>query len=227
MEYMKEISASLFALPTAPPEPLKARKAPRQARSVATVEAIYAAATQVLLEGGPGPLTTTRVAERAGVSIGTLYQYFPHKRALLYAVLQRHLTALANAVEAARDRLVGQPLAILSDGLVEAFLEARTSDIDASRAIYLLGADLDTEALLTDVFDRVSSAVIILLASASDAAFVQIDAVAQMICATLSGTTRTVLERAEPGALAVLRAELPKLCRAYLEVARSPVARSA
>jgi len=189
---------------------------------MATVEAIYAATTQVLLEGGPGPLTTTRVAERAGVSIGTLYQYFPHKRALLYALLQRHLNALASAVEAARDGLIGQSLTVLSDGLVAAFIEARTSDIDASRAIYLLGADLDTESLLTDVFDRVSSAVTVLLASASDAAFSQIDAVAQMICATLSGTTRTVLERAEPGALDVLRAELPRLCRTYLEVAKAP-----
>ncbi|WP_425050732.1 TetR/AcrR family transcriptional regulator [Pseudomaricurvus hydrocarbonicus] len=45
-------------------------------------------------------LTTTRVAERAGVSVGTLYQYFPNKEALLYAVLLNHFERLAEALSA-------------------------------------------------------------------------------------------------------------------------------
>lgn len=72
-----------------PSEGLKARKIPRQARSSATVTAIHEATFQVLLADGIGRLTTTRVAERAGVSVGTMYQYFPHKQALLYAVLDQ------------------------------------------------------------------------------------------------------------------------------------------
>jgi AcrR family transcriptional regulator len=219
---MKDSSASLFALPTPAPDLLKARKRPQQARSVATVEAIFAATIQVLLAHGPGNLTTTRVAERAGVSVGTMYQYFPHKQALFFAVLQRHLALLTDAVESAHRALEGKPFAVMSDGLVAAFLEARTSDIDASRAIYLFAADLDTEALLSDVFDRVRSAVTRLLASASDATFDNLDAVAQMMCATLSGTTRTVLERSDPGALEALKRELPALCRAYLAATACP-----
>jgi len=59
---------------------LEPRKTPVQERSTVTVEAIYEATFQVLLTvGGPDRLTTTRVAERAGVSVGTLYQYFPNK----------------------------------------------------------------------------------------------------------------------------------------------------
>ncbi|MGG5886378.1 helix-turn-helix domain-containing protein [Falsiroseomonas sp. HC035] len=59
------------------------------------------AGIQVLLAGGYARFTTTRVAERAGVSIGTLYQYFPNKRALLAALLAAHLDRIGDAVAAA------------------------------------------------------------------------------------------------------------------------------
>ena len=49
----------------------------------------------------PHRLTTTRVAQRAGVSVGTMYQYFPHKQALFYALNERYLDVLADKVEAA------------------------------------------------------------------------------------------------------------------------------
>jgi hypothetical protein len=60
----------------ASPENLKLRKTPRQTRAEATVDAILEATIQVLLSEGAGRLTTTRVAARAGVSVGKMYQYF-------------------------------------------------------------------------------------------------------------------------------------------------------
>ena len=78
---------------------LEPRKSPVQARSMASVEAILDATIQVLLSVGKDRLTTTRVAQRAGVSVGTLYQYFPNKSALLKAVLERHLDGVVEAVE--------------------------------------------------------------------------------------------------------------------------------
>src|SRR3954466_14410770 len=68
---------------------VKPRKSPRQARAKATVDAIVEATTQLLLEGGYDRFTTARVAERAGVSVGSLYQYFPNKAALASAVIDR------------------------------------------------------------------------------------------------------------------------------------------
>ncbi|NIF24350.1 TetR family transcriptional regulator [Candidatus Pantoea multigeneris] len=65
---------------------ISSRKSPKQARSARLVEAILQAATQVLLQEGMPRFTTARVAERAGVSIGSLYQYFPNKAALLFAL---------------------------------------------------------------------------------------------------------------------------------------------
>ena len=68
---------------------LRPRKQPVQARSETTVLAIYEASIQVLLSVGYRKLTTTRVAERAGVSVGTLYQYFPNRQALITSVIER------------------------------------------------------------------------------------------------------------------------------------------
>lgn len=66
------------------------RKFPRQQRARATVDAIIVATAQLLTEQGFETLTTARVAERAGVSIGSLYQYFPNKQALAAAVIDHY-----------------------------------------------------------------------------------------------------------------------------------------
>ncbi|HEX7667499.1 MAG TPA: TetR/AcrR family transcriptional regulator [Polyangiaceae bacterium] len=67
------------------------RKLPTQARALETVEAILAATKKVLVKEGYEGTTTNRVAETAGVSIGSLYQYFPSKDALLAELVDRHL----------------------------------------------------------------------------------------------------------------------------------------
>ena len=86
-----------------------ARRRPVQQRSHRTVEAIFEATAQVLLESGEAGLTTNRIAERAGVSIGTLYQYFPNKEAILAAQIdderERALVRLESVLsEAERQR---------------------------------------------------------------------------------------------------------------------------
>jgi AcrR family transcriptional regulator len=63
---------------------ISSRKTPKQGRSKALVSAILEAAIQVLTEGGIRSFTTARVAERAGISVGSLYQYFPNKASILF-----------------------------------------------------------------------------------------------------------------------------------------------
>ncbi len=70
---------------------LKPRKKPRQERSRRTVAAILTAAAQVLERRGYAGATTDTIAERAGVSVGSLYQYFPNKDAILVALAERHM----------------------------------------------------------------------------------------------------------------------------------------
>src|SRR5688572_12768484 len=69
-----------------PSEALRSRRDPKQLRSRAIVEAIVEAGRQLLAQEGAASLTTNRIAERAGVSIGSLYRYFPNKQAILAAI---------------------------------------------------------------------------------------------------------------------------------------------
>ncbi len=80
--------------------PMKPRKSARQTRSAATVEAIVEAAARILEEAGPAGFTTNAIAERAGVSVGSLYQYFPNKNAITRALIRRELEMLEAAVTA-------------------------------------------------------------------------------------------------------------------------------
>jgi AcrR family transcriptional regulator len=68
---------------------VRVRRKPSQARSEQTVQAIFEATAHVLHEVGEAALTTNRIAERAGLSIGTLYQYFDSKEAIVLAILSR------------------------------------------------------------------------------------------------------------------------------------------
>ena len=88
---------------------------------MATVDAILEATIQVLLQSGKTRLTTTRVAYRAGVSVGTLYQYFPNKSALLQAALSRHLHEVTEAVEQVCREQRGKPLARMATALISEF----------------------------------------------------------------------------------------------------------
>ena len=108
------------------------RKTPIQARSTVTVEAISEATIQVLLSHGAERLTTTRVAERAGVSVGTLYQYYPNKRSLLFAVLENHLNTVAARVEATCESACHRQLAEMVKEMVEAFVDAKMESAQTS-----------------------------------------------------------------------------------------------
>jgi AcrR family transcriptional regulator len=103
-----------------------ARKQPQQARSQATVNAVLEATVQVLEREGVDAATTTRIAEVAGVSIGTLYQYFSHRDAILDALQDREF-----------ERALGLMQGLLSDGNLErAPRETVTAVVKGLAAIY-------------------------------------------------------------------------------------------
>jgi AcrR family transcriptional regulator len=95
---------------------IQARKEPKQRRSQATVEAILGAAARVLAQESLAGFNTNRVAEVAGVSVGSLYQYFPNKAALVVALIEREHEALAQALEGTVAASAAQTL---DDGLGE------------------------------------------------------------------------------------------------------------
>jgi AcrR family transcriptional regulator len=197
---------------------LKARKQPQQARSAATVDAIFDATIQVLLAEGLPRLTTIKVAERAGVSVGTLYQYFPQKQALLFAVLQRHLERIVNTMEAATASAHEAPLARMVKIVVAAFVKAKTGNLDEALALYAVAAELDSRSYVRSVEARNRAALEAMLKSACDAHFDDIGVTTFMFMAALVGPMRLLLEGKSPQAtIRNLRAHLESLCLGYLE----------
>lgn len=86
------------------------RKAPRQPRARATVDAIVLAAAHILKTEGFARATTNRIAKRAGVSIGSLYQYFPNKQAIFTALKARHHDWFRGCIDAEVARVESLPL---------------------------------------------------------------------------------------------------------------------
>jgi AcrR family transcriptional regulator len=80
------------------------RRAPVQARALDTVELIFEATARILAKTGRDGVNTNRIAETAGISVGTLYGYFPNKQTILLAMAHRELDRLRDAVEAALTR---------------------------------------------------------------------------------------------------------------------------
>lgn len=197
---------------------LDARKQPQQARSQATVDAIFDATIQVLLGDGLQRLTTIRVAERAGVSVGTLYQYFPQKQALLFAVLQRHLERVVSAVEQAAMSARHACLSDMVKAVVAAFVKAKTSNVDESRALYAVALELDSRGYVLEVGARNRAALEAMLETASDACFDDLPLITFMFTGALVGPIRLALESKVPqSTIRKLRAQLESICLGYLE----------
>ncbi len=126
-------------MPRAPAKPrqvrMTVRKRPRQERSRATVEVILDATAQVLIRAGFDGLTTNTVAEVAGVSIGSVYQYFPNKMALVSALIERHLDSVHAAVFFELARVRDLPLAAAVRAMIELMLRARAVNPDIHRVL--------------------------------------------------------------------------------------------
>ncbi len=138
---------------------MEPRKRPRQNRSRAAFEAMLEAAARILEAEGLEALTTNRVAERAGVSIGSLYQYFPNKAALLAELTRRERAALLEGLDAvAADTprgllaLVARLAAVAVAHQLARPALARALDL----AEPLLGLDAETAALDAAVAARLA-----------------------------------------------------------------------
>lgn len=114
------------------------RRRPVQGRSRATVDAIVEAAARVLARHGYAAATTNRIAERAGVSIGSLYEYFPHKDSVLAALFERHTDQGGTEVLAALDAEIarGAPLPELLRSLVAALLRQHRRSPELHRVLF-------------------------------------------------------------------------------------------
>jgi len=104
------------------------RRQPKQRRARQTFEAILNAVVRILKREGSGSLTTNRIAEVAGVSIGSVYQYFPDKGAIFIALHQRHVDEIDRLIQGTLIEHASSSLEELMRALVEAMIQAHTTD---------------------------------------------------------------------------------------------------
>ncbi len=201
----------------------KPRKTPTQARSSASVEAILEATVQVLLKDGRSKLTTTRIAARAGVSVGTLYQYFPNKSSLLQALLREHLNGVAVAVETACAAAHGDALADMAEKLTSAFVQAKFRNIEASTALYAISDDVEGKRIANEMHIRAITAMTAMLQTARDQIVPHPAAAAATLLSAMAGVSRTILEQeVTRDTMPALQNELTVMVRAYLEASARP-----
>ncbi|ERP87668.1 hypothetical protein Q669_12960 [Labrenzia sp. C1B10] len=204
-------------MPPHTPNTLKPRKTPAQSRSRVTVDAIFEATIQVLLSQGMAGLTTTRVAERAGVSVGTMYQYFPNKQALVYALNERYLSALAERVERTCSRMQGSPIAQAAEELIDTYWAVKTERPELTQALYRSVAELENDALMHAFAARVDKATTVMFREAPDLPSHDACQMNLLLTTVIYGTVRNAFERGlGPEEISGLRSELKAICRAYL-----------
>jgi AcrR family transcriptional regulator len=104
------------------------RRRPQQRRARETVEAVLDAVIRILKRDGSRGLTTNRIAEVAGVSIGSVYQYFPDKQAIFAALHQRHIDQIDRMVQDTLVEHAASSLETLMRAMIEAMVEAHTTD---------------------------------------------------------------------------------------------------
>lgn len=146
-----------MALMSARTSEISIRRAPRQLRARQTVDAILEAVIRILKREGADAVTTNRLAEVAGVSIGSVYQYFPDKQAIFAALHQRHIEQIDRIIEATLIENAAAPLDRLMSALVDATVDAHSAapelhDLLLSRVAHRAGGTQDFAARVHGTF---------------------------------------------------------------------------
>jgi AcrR family transcriptional regulator len=204
-------------------ESLNPRKKPQQRRSRVTIDCIFEATIQVLLANGLEAITSAQIADRAGVSVGSLYQYFPNKNALLAAVVQRHVGAVVDATIEACRAAHGKRIREMCAAMMSAFVEAKTRRPEVSRALYLPSAAVNADSIVRGESIRCAQAVQQMLATARDASFTQPQVVSRMLVGSIVAPTRAVIEAGgDRGDFERLKLHLTALTVGYLREVSTP-----
>ena len=191
------------------------RKAPRQQRSRATVDVIVEAAARVLGRRGWARFTTNEIAAVAGVSVGSLYQYFPNKLAIAEAIRQRHLDEVLRVLSAADEQSETLALEQRVGRFIDGVIAAHSIDQALHHVLVdevPLGARSSYVAFEAAYQRRYRG-----LLAAADERSDDDGAVmaARMLSSAVEGVVHSAAGRNELGS-AALRTELVRLIRAYL-----------
>lgn len=199
------------------------RKAPSQERAIATVDAILGATARILVSRGYAELTTNHVAKRAGVSVGTLYEWFPGKEALVAGLVDRHLARVEARLEERALALAGAAFSMgptaIGSALAEAMVELHEDDPRLHRALTEeVPLPAETRARIRALEEQMVERLAILFAAHPQIATREPLLTARMVVVLLEAAThRWATDRSgEPIARDVLVRELANMIGAYL-----------
>ena len=116
--------------------PISPRKSPSQERSKTLVDAVLQATTRILGSMGYDKITTNRVAEAAGVSIGSLYQYFPNKDSIFAALIERHLEEHRKIIAAILEKNADQPTAVVIEKVTPSIVDLFVSKREFMKTLF-------------------------------------------------------------------------------------------
>lgn len=143
---------------------VKPKKTPSQKRSELTVNSILEAATYILLKDGLKSFTTNKIAEKAGVNIASLYQYFPNKESILVALHKRHVDKLKNNTsKVIIDDLAKKDLPYILNFLVDETIREHRTDpeihhvLSTQASSMILERDLNWDSEMEKVFEQLIS----------------------------------------------------------------------
>ena len=168
------------------------RKQPRQSRSKRTVEAILQAATQLWSAGGYAAGSTNEIAAKAGVSIGSLYEYFPNKESILVALVEQKLTDQIQQVVGVlqQAKLETHSLHTVLKHFVVAMLELHRDDPALHRALFEEAPHpAEFHACVLRAEEKLAHALEALLCSSAEVVFVDTDTPAHFIVQTVEALT--------------------------------------
>jgi len=173
---------------------LEARKTPTQSRSAETVNVILEAAARILEETGFEGYTTNAVAERAGVSIGSLYQYFPGKDALTVALIERETSVLLAEIAIAQQ---AQSCAAGLDRVIHAAVAHQMRRPTLARLLDFEERRLPIDTRTGRVTDLIHAALLALFSLEDSPVLKHADIVSYDVIAIVKGIVDAAGERAE------------------------------
>jgi AcrR family transcriptional regulator len=193
------------------------RKKPRQERSQATVDAILAATAHVLCSTGYDRASTNRIALAAGVSVGSLYQYFPSKEALVAELVERHIDAMTSLIQTKLAEVQSAPVPEAVRTIIQAMFAAHAVDPKLHKVLIeqvprvgrlekLMGVENDVQTLVASFLEARRE---LRRAPAARMAFVLVHAVEAV-------THAAVLDELAPAQAQAVADELTHLVLRYL-----------
>lgn len=197
---------------------LSPRKSPRQTRSQTTVNTILDATARVLVERGYAATNTNAVAERAGVSVGSLYQYFPNKDALILALRTRHSAQMESVIQRSFEGVTADNLDEALSSVIHTVVEAHRVEADLHLALDQQFGEMSQMSGPSEADRRISE----LLATAllryrSELKVDDLRLAAYVLTHALHAAVHAIV-RDRPSGVSLQRAtrEIVRLARAYL-----------